>query len=242
MPGGHRGRGQGQPWGQEVTGGTARAMPGGDKGHGQGHRGAWPGGHSWVPPGEPRGPQDAGGGTVGTLGTSHPGQVHLVLPAQLIQGQFVVILPGTQHPGSPQLGGSGGWHCQPCPVCPLLTRLTSFFSSSNSFSFCFLLPPPFSEVVPAGEYSRPACGHGRHPWARLAPVGTAGTGGHAGTTPPSPSACWHPWACWYHWAPGRGHYHGHGCHCQHGGHRGHRHHRGSAWARGGLRAPGAAWA
>ena len=41
-----------------------------------------------------------------------------------------------------------------------LTRATSFFSSSSSFSFCFLLPPPFSAVVAAGEYSRPAWGGG----------------------------------------------------------------------------------
>lgn len=38
-----------------------------------------------------------------------------------------------------------------------LTMATSFFSSSSSFSFCFFLPPPFSAVVAAGEYSRPAC-------------------------------------------------------------------------------------
>lgn len=67
--------------------------------------------------------------------------------------------------------------CPPLSPCPLLTRFTSFFSSSSSFSFCFLLPPPFSEVVAAGEYSRPAWGHG-------APVG------HAGTRGPR----WHPWA------------------------------------------------
>jgi len=36
--------------------------------------------------------------------------------------------------------------------------VTSFFSSSSSFSFCFFLPPPFSAVVAAGEYSRPAFG------------------------------------------------------------------------------------
>ena len=41
---------------------------------------------------------------------------------------------------------------------PPLTRLTSFFSSSNSFSFCFRRPPPFSDVVAAGEYSRPSWG------------------------------------------------------------------------------------
>lgn len=111
------------------------------------------------------------------------------------------------------------------PPGPLLTKLTSFFSSSSSFSFCFLLPPPFSEVVAAGEYSRPACGR-RTPWAR-----------------------WHHWCSWHRQrhGPHRGHgyYHGHGCHRQHGGHRGHRHHRGygaSPWAWGGLQVPVAAWA
>lgn len=41
-----------------------------------------------------------------------------------------------------------------------LTMATSFFNSSSSFSFCFFLPPPFSAVVAAGEYSRPAWGGG----------------------------------------------------------------------------------
>lgn len=45
----------------------------------------------------------------------------------------------------------------PAESTVVLTMATSFFSSSSSFSFCFFLPPPFSEVVAAGEYSRPAC-------------------------------------------------------------------------------------
>ena len=44
-----------------------------------------------------------------------------------------------------------------------LTMATSFFSSSSSFSVCFFLPPPFSAVVAAGEYSRPACRRKRGP-------------------------------------------------------------------------------
>ena len=44
----------------------------------------------------------------------------------------------------------------PAESTVVLTMATSFFSSSSSFSFCFFLPPPFSAVVAAGEYSRPA--------------------------------------------------------------------------------------
>lgn len=54
-----------------------------------------------------------------------------------------------------------GWLGTPLPrpagQAVALTMATSFFSSSSSFSFCFFLPPPFSAVVAAGEYSRPAC-------------------------------------------------------------------------------------
>ena len=94
------------------------------------------------------------------MGTSHPGQVHLVLPAQLIQGQLVVILRAdvTHVTRVPPAGLARA--AVPGVPSPLLTKLTSFFSSSSSFSFCFRLPPPFSDVVAAGEYSRPAWGRG----------------------------------------------------------------------------------
>lgn len=67
-------------------------------------------------------------------------------------------------------GAREGWHGfskrarlgtplpRPAGQAVALTMATSFFSSSSSFSFCFFLPPPFSAVVAAGEYSRPACG------------------------------------------------------------------------------------
>lgn len=71
----------------------------------------------------------------------------------------------------------------------VLTMATSFFSSSSSFSFCFFLPPPFSAVVAAGEYSRPAC---------------KGKGGHR-VSGRLAGACSHqPWRMSQHWKQGAG--------------------------------------
>ena len=171
--------------GDAGTRGDTRGQGGGIRGYGchWGQGGGTTGGHTG---GGQGGDRVMAGGDV-SPGTDPPGTS---FPAH----------PGTTY-GHPAGGGGDAHRMSPChpmsptppppgtsSVPPLLTRLTSFFSSSNSFSFCFRLPPPFSDVVAAGEYSRPSWG-GEGGGHRGDTVGTAALRSH-GAVPPRPSLPW----------------------------------------------------
>lgn len=101
-------------------------------------------------------------GPLGTCGPAHPGTAcgRPGGTVELLWGGGLGTEPRrrvwTEGPGAEARDPGGAGLRGPLPTA-CLTMATSFFSSSSSFSFCFFLPPPFSAVVAAGEYSRPAC-------------------------------------------------------------------------------------